>query len=214
MQLAVGRLGIVTEIDFKIIPQRLLTRSVVNQTFGEFINWTVDIQDRYKLALASGSEAAISEALSPVDMTQACIALSDRQQTHRALLRTQSWLRGCQCGSLHHCYLWCICWKICRRPLEVALCSCAFEPLMVIGCDAGVGKSISLIYVMVAQLFWFVPSNETFLITYNHSDTPRRFVGEQPPPPSASAVDMPVAALSSAGRRLTQGEQCARTLFV
>ena len=70
VQLAVGRLGIITEIDFKIVPQRLLTRKVVPQTFDAFLEWTLAAQDRYKEAVAGGSEAAISASLAEVDMTQ------------------------------------------------------------------------------------------------------------------------------------------------
>ncbi|EIE25101.1 hypothetical protein COCSUDRAFT_40439 [Coccomyxa subellipsoidea C-169] len=121
-QLAVGRLGIITEIDFKIVPQRLLTRKVVPQTFDAFLEWTLAAQDRYKEAVAGGSEAAISASLAEVDMT---------------------------------------------------------------------------------QLFWFVPLNQTILITYNSSDIPRQFVGGKQP---ATAMGPSVMAQSTTGRRLLQSE--------
>jgi hypothetical protein len=70
VQLGVGRLGIVTEVDLMILRQRMLTRAVTPQTFWEFVNWTQGIQAGYKQALASGDQAAISAALSPIDMTQ------------------------------------------------------------------------------------------------------------------------------------------------
>ena len=74
MQLGVGRLGIVTEVDFMILRQRMITRTVTPQSFWEFVDWTQALQDGYNRALASGSDAAISAALSPIDMTQVCLA--------------------------------------------------------------------------------------------------------------------------------------------
>ncbi|BDA41344.1 probable D-arabinono-1,4-lactone oxidase at N-terminal half [Coccomyxa sp. Obi] len=125
-QLAVGRLGIVTEIDFKIVPQRLLTRTVETQSFDDFVAWTMAAQERFKAAVASGSQTAISDSLRAVDQT---------------------------------------------------------------------------------QLFWFVPLNQTFLITYNSSDIPREFVDGMQPEISPAGPN--VAALSSAGRRLFQEELSA-----
>ena len=75
MQLAVGRLGIITEVDFKITPQSLLTRTVVPQSFEEFVAWTTAVQERYKDAVASGLEAAISQSLTTVDRTQVCTSI-------------------------------------------------------------------------------------------------------------------------------------------
>ncbi len=84
MQLAVGRLGIVTEIDFKIVPQRLLTRTVTTQSFDDFVAWTLAAQDRFKTALASGSQTAISDSLRAVDQTQVGILLAINQISHSA----------------------------------------------------------------------------------------------------------------------------------
>lgn len=113
MQLAVGRLGIVTEIDFKIIPQRLLTRTVMTQSFDDFVAWTMAAQERFKAAVASGSQAAVSDSLRAVDQTQVCVPLDINQNlSHTALTRMlQALLRpsstlmivpGTCCG--HACY--------------------------------------------------------------------------------------------------------------
>ncbi len=72
LQISVGRLGVITEVDFSIIPQQLLTRAVTNITFGDFQRWTATAQDSYKAALQSNSEVAISAALQPLDRTQVC----------------------------------------------------------------------------------------------------------------------------------------------
>jgi hypothetical protein len=63
-------LGVITELDFLILRQRMLTRTVTPQTFWGFVNWTVGIQEGYKQALQTGDQTAISAALSPIDMTQ------------------------------------------------------------------------------------------------------------------------------------------------
>lgn len=54
------------------------------------------------------------------------------------------------------------------------------------------------------QLFWFVPLNQTFLITYNSSDIPREYVGGMQP--EAKQEGPSVMAQSTAGRRLLQGD--------
>ena len=72
LQISVGRLGVIIEVDFSIIPQQLLTRSVTNITFTDFQKWTATAQDSYKAALQSNSEVAISAALQPLDRTQVC----------------------------------------------------------------------------------------------------------------------------------------------
>ena len=69
-QISVGRLGVITEVDFSIIPQQLLTRSVTNITFADFAKLAATAQDSYKAALQSDSEDAISAALQPLDRTQ------------------------------------------------------------------------------------------------------------------------------------------------
>lgn len=56
---------------------------------------------------------------------------------------------------------------------------------------------------LLMQLFWFVPLNQTILITYNSSDIPRQFVGGKQP---ATAMGPSVMAQSTIGRRLLQGE--------
>jgi len=68
----VGRLGVITELHFSIIPQQLLTRMVSNITFSDFQKWISTAQDSYKAALQSGNQASISEALKPLDRTQVC----------------------------------------------------------------------------------------------------------------------------------------------
>ncbi|CAK0783638.1 hypothetical protein CVIRNUC_006837 [Coccomyxa viridis] len=69
-QISVGRLGVITELDFEIIPQQLLTRTLDNLTFSEYQSWLTSIQNTYKAALQSGDPSQISAALKPLDRTQ------------------------------------------------------------------------------------------------------------------------------------------------
>lgn len=76
-QISVGRLGVITEVEFSIIPQQLLTRGVTNITFVDFQKWAATAQDNYKAALQNDDEEAISTALQPLDRTQVCFKLDD-----------------------------------------------------------------------------------------------------------------------------------------
>ena len=69
-QISVGRLGVITEVEFRVIPQQLLTRGVTNITFTDFQKWAATAQDSYKAALQSNDKDAIRTALQPLDRTQ------------------------------------------------------------------------------------------------------------------------------------------------
>lgn len=75
-QISVGRLGIITELDFIITPQALITRTQQQLSWAQFVAWIGFTQDAYRAALASGSQAAISAALAPLDMAQVQRCLS------------------------------------------------------------------------------------------------------------------------------------------
>ena len=63
---------------------------------------------------------------------------------------------------------------------------------------------------VLLQLFWFVPLNQTYLITYNSSDIPREFVDNQEAEMGPAG---PTVAALSAGRRLFQGANLKSTLL-
>ena len=67
-----GRLGIITELDIIITPQAMVTRTQQQLSWAQFVAWIGATQETYKAALASGSQAAISAALAPLDMAQVC----------------------------------------------------------------------------------------------------------------------------------------------
>ena len=70
LQISVGRLGIITELDFVMDPQALVTRTQQQLSWAQFVAWIAFTEDAYKVGLASGSQAAISAALAPLDMAQ------------------------------------------------------------------------------------------------------------------------------------------------
>ena len=72
MQIAVGRLGVITELDFEIVPQQMLVRSVVSQTIGEAVQSISAVSAAYAAALAKHASSSELQAITaPLDMTQA-----------------------------------------------------------------------------------------------------------------------------------------------
>ena len=57
-----------------ITPQQYLTRTETPISWQQFVNWTLALQEGYKAALASGSQAAIDTALELADMVQVQIS--------------------------------------------------------------------------------------------------------------------------------------------
>jgi hypothetical protein len=64
-----------------------------------FVNWTLALQEGYKAALATGSEAAISAALEPADMVQvhACMQGNLGDVALRILAELQQCMAGKSC---------------------------------------------------------------------------------------------------------------------
>ncbi|GMH44322.1 hypothetical protein BSKO_12256 [Bryopsis sp. KO-2023] len=67
---SVGRLGIITELTLKILPQVLVERTNTGMGFDRFVDDMRVIQDAYRSARASGDRMGMFMALSPVDETQ------------------------------------------------------------------------------------------------------------------------------------------------
>lgn len=67
-----GRLGVITEVDLRIVPQRMLTCTVSTGTFDELVTGVEAAASAYAAALAANASAAEAlRALAPLDMTQA-----------------------------------------------------------------------------------------------------------------------------------------------
>ncbi|KAK9838533.1 hypothetical protein WJX81_005953 [Elliptochloris bilobata] len=71
LQVSVGRLGVITELDFEIVPQQMLTRTVVSQTIDEAVHSITAVSAAYAAALAANASASeIQAIIAPLDMTQ------------------------------------------------------------------------------------------------------------------------------------------------
>ena len=68
-----GRLGVITELDFEIVPQQMLARTAVSLTIDEAVDGIAAVSSAYAAALAANASASeIQAVLAPLDMTQAC----------------------------------------------------------------------------------------------------------------------------------------------
>jgi len=77
-QVNVGRLGVITELEFGIVPQRMLTRTVLSERVEDTVKSLAAVSAAYAAALAANASASDAQAiLGPLDMTQA------RAQRHR-----------------------------------------------------------------------------------------------------------------------------------
>jgi hypothetical protein len=70
VQVSVGRLGIITQVKLPIKAQKAVKRSVDTMTMDAFVQEVLRVEDSYKIALQSGDEGAISQALEPVEAVQ------------------------------------------------------------------------------------------------------------------------------------------------
>ena len=72
--MSVGRLGIITEVEFDIIPQQLLTRLGHNVAWTDFQAAIVQLQNDYNSVLNGTSSRSIEDVLDPWEGTQVQIA--------------------------------------------------------------------------------------------------------------------------------------------
>ncbi len=71
-QVSVGRLGVITELEFGIVPQRMLTRTVLSERVEDTVKSLAAVSAAYAAALAANASASdIQAVLAPLDMTQA-----------------------------------------------------------------------------------------------------------------------------------------------
>lgn len=66
-----GRLGVITKLKMRIMPQQSVQRTTQTLKFCEFAAQVMATQEAYKAAKASGDEDAVQQALFQVDETQA-----------------------------------------------------------------------------------------------------------------------------------------------
>jgi FAD/FMN-containing dehydrogenase len=67
---SVGRLGVITELTFKIRPQMAVTRKLQEISYSEFAQQVKEVQDEYNRAKAAGDTDAMRYAAAKLDETQ------------------------------------------------------------------------------------------------------------------------------------------------
>lgn len=70
VQVSVGRLGIITQLKFPIVPQMAVQRSLTIMQMADFTAELMSVQEAYKAAVSTGSQDAITQALRPLDDVQ------------------------------------------------------------------------------------------------------------------------------------------------
>ena len=70
VQASAGRLGIITQLKFPIVPQMAVQRSLTIMQMSDFTAELMSVQEAYKAALLTGSQDAIAAALKPLDDVQ------------------------------------------------------------------------------------------------------------------------------------------------
>ena len=69
-QIAVGRLGVITEMELSLIPQDMVTRVVTNMDFWEFVQALHQLQDDYNAALNGTGAQTVAQVLASYEGTQ------------------------------------------------------------------------------------------------------------------------------------------------
>lgn len=69
LAVSVGRLGVITDVTMRIVPNEPVTRIGKEMSFNDFVDELQVTQDAYKAALAANDSAAVDTALSQVDET-------------------------------------------------------------------------------------------------------------------------------------------------
>jgi FAD/FMN-containing dehydrogenase len=70
MGVSVGRLGIITELTLRIVPQSAIQRSLADISFNEWTDQVLAVQQNYTAAKADGDVEGMAAALKPLDDTQ------------------------------------------------------------------------------------------------------------------------------------------------
>ncbi|KAK9823265.1 hypothetical protein WJX72_001448 [[Myrmecia] bisecta] len=71
LQISVGRLGIITQLTFTIVPQRAVERSLAQITLAQFADQVTAAQNAYNQGSATNNLTLVEQALNSLDETQA-----------------------------------------------------------------------------------------------------------------------------------------------
>lgn len=80
-QVSVGRLGIITQLTLKIVPQQSVQRAEQDMTAVKFADQVKQVQDAYLQAKQTGSASAIWTALHSLNETQVLFVISCTRMT-------------------------------------------------------------------------------------------------------------------------------------
>ena len=69
-QIAVGRLGVITEVELSILPQDMVERLTFETSFADFVDAMMDLQEDYTEAVNGTSSRTVAEVLSDYEGTQ------------------------------------------------------------------------------------------------------------------------------------------------
>lgn len=81
-QVSVGRLGIITQLTLKIVPQQAVQRAEQDMTASKFADQVKQVQDAYLQAKQTGSASAIWTALHSLNETQVLLVISLQAPPH------------------------------------------------------------------------------------------------------------------------------------
>lgn len=70
LRVNVGRLGVITQVKMRIIPQQAIRRTLENLDFDAFVDRLQGIQDAYNAAVAADDPTRVQKALEPLQDTQ------------------------------------------------------------------------------------------------------------------------------------------------
>ena len=70
LQISVGRLGVITEVEMIIMPQDMVTREVINTEFSVFVKAMQTLQNEYNAALQGTGSKTVVEVLAEYEGTQ------------------------------------------------------------------------------------------------------------------------------------------------
>lgn len=71
LQVGVGRLGVITEVEMVIMPQDMVERTVTTMDFMDFVEAMQKLQDDYNSAMNGTSKRTVADVLAEYEGTQA-----------------------------------------------------------------------------------------------------------------------------------------------
>ena len=152
-QVAVGRLGLITEVELRIFQQDMLERRVTETSSAVMLSNLLDLQHRYKLAIQASNTTAVAEALAEYEGTQVDYRIHIASEPELDLLR---------CGI--HCK-----WT---TPIG-RMFDLLYLLLQAHGPEGSIFQVIACLSVIrhSLQIFWFPLSDQSIWLNYSSFGT-------------------------------------------